>query len=116
MIEISAEQLSEGKADPYDSHPPLSQRLSALSGNGASPIAGEDQSAVCLLPGLGQLELRWLEFVSPERGQKLDLFEILRQLRTFSIPREQWFELSHRLGIANLIINTPEQKPAVTEV
>ena len=211
-------ELLGGASDPYDSHPPLCQRLAALGANRASLIAGEDQSAVCLLPGLEQLELRWLEFVSPEHktglraitwsesaelaiipswrsamaenpslfeglrieavpyalrdlpdisrkfrdpkgtflstqqriehaaqlaaiavgltlldhgwqleaspgllyfhkdGQELNLFETLGQLRTFSIPREQWFELSNRLGIADLAINTNDSKSTLKEV
>jgi hypothetical protein len=210
-------ELVGAESDPYDSHRPLRQRLAAVSGNGALPTADEDQSAVCLLPELEQLELRWLKFVNPERKtgfrtvawsesatvaiipswrsavaenpslfeglrieavpyavrdlpeisrkfrdpkgtllgpeqrtelaaqllaiavgltlldhgwqleanpgllyfhkdeQKLNVFEILGQLRSFSLPREQWFELSHRLGIADLIISAAETKPAFEE-
>ena len=59
-------ELVGGESDPYDSHPPLRQRLAAVSENGVSLPAGKDQSAICLLPELEQLELSWLEFVSPE--------------------------------------------------
>src|SRR5215472_741471 len=59
-------ELVGGESDPYDSHPPLRQRLAAMNQYGVSLEAGEDQGAVCLLPQLEQLELRWLEFVSPE--------------------------------------------------
>ena len=59
-------ELVGGESDPYHAHPPFRQRLAAVSGNGVSLIAGEDQSAVCLLPELEKLELRWLEFLSPE--------------------------------------------------
>lgn len=209
-------ELVGGESDPYDSHPPLRQRLAAVSENGVSLLAGKDQSAICLLPELEQLELSWLEFVSPEHktgfrpvawsesatlatipswrsamadnpslfeglrieavpyalrdcdlreisrkfhdpkgtlltpeqriehvaqllpiavgltllddgwqleanpgllyfhkdGQKLNVFDTLGQLRSGSFPREQWFELSNRLGIADLIINAAETKPA----
>jgi Zn-dependent protease with chaperone function len=210
-------ELAGGESDPYDSHPPLRQRLAAVSGNEISLIGGEDQSAVCLLPELEQLELRWLEFISPERktgfhavawsesasvaiipswrsalaenpslfeglrieavpyalrdlpeisrkfhdpkgmllrpeqriehvaqllpiavgltlldhgwqleanpgllyfhkdGQKLNVFEILGQLRGGSFPHEQWLGLSHRLGIADLMINAAETKPSFKE-
>lgn len=210
-------ELVGGESDPYDSHPPIGQRLAAVSENEVSLIDAEDQSAVCLLPELEQLELRWLEFVSPEHktgfravawseaatlaiipswrsamaenptlfeglrieavpselrdlretsrkfhdpkgmllrpeqriehvarllpiavgltllehgwqlevspgllyfhkdGQKLNVFEVFGQLRSGSFPREQWFELSRRLGIADLIITAAEVKPAFKE-
>ena len=213
-----AKELVAGASDPYDSHPPIRERLAAVNGNGIALVAGKDQSAVGLLPQLEQLELRWLGFISPEHktgfravawsesaalaiipswraaaaenpglfeglrleavpyavrdlgklsqkfhdpqgrllapeqriehvaqllaiavgltlidhgwqleaspgllyvhkdGQKLDVFEILRQLRSVSLPREQWCELSHRLGIADLMIDRNEASPTVNEI
>lgn len=210
-------ELVGGESDPYDSHPPLRKRLAAVNQNLVSPEAGEDQGAVCLLPELEQLELRWLEFASPEHktgfravawsesatlaiipswrsamaenpslfeglrieavpyalrdlretsrklrdpkgtllspeqrieqvarllpiavglalldhgwqleanpgllyfhkdGQKLNVFEILGQLRSGSFPREQWFELSQRFGIADLFITAADKNPALKE-
>lgn len=210
-------ELVGGESDPYDSHPPLRQRLTAVSQNGVSLETDEDQGAVCLLPQLEQLELRWLEFVSPERTrgfravawsesatlaiitswrsamaenpslfeglrieavpcalrdlreisrkfqdpkgtllspeqrieyvvqllpiavgltlldhgwqleanpgllyfrkdeQKLNVFEILRQLRSGSFPGQQWFDLSQRLGIADLIITAAGKTSALKE-
>ena len=60
-------ELLGGESDPYDSHPPLAQRLAAVNQDGVTLEASDDQAAACLLPQLEQLELRWLEFVSPER-------------------------------------------------
>ena len=60
--------------------------------------------------GLTLLDNGWLLEANPgvlyfhKDGQKLNVFEILGQLRSGSFPREQWFELSNRLGIADLII------------
>jgi hypothetical protein len=212
------EQLVGQESDPYDSHPPLRQRLAAVIQNEVSLEAGENEGAVCLLPQLAQLELGWLEFAAPEHKsgfraiawsesaslaiipswrsaiaenpslfqglrveavpfalrdlreilpkfqdpkrrllspqqriedaahllsiavgltlldhgwqleakpglfyfhkeqQKLNVFEILGQLRCGSFSREQWFELSQRLGIADLLINTAETKPTLSEV
>jgi hypothetical protein len=72
-----------------------------------------------LLPiavGLTLLEHGWQLEANPgllyfhKDGQKLNVFEIVGQLRRGSFPREQWFELSRRLGIADLIINVVETK------
>jgi heat shock protein HtpX len=207
-------QLAAGESDPYNSHPPLRQRLAALGENGGSPSTGDDQAAASLLPELEQVELRWLQFANPDHKggfqpvawsetatlalipswrsamaanpslfeglrveavpsavrdlktisqnfrepkgrllsqeqkiehvahllpvavsltlldhgwqleakpgllylhkdeQKLNVFEIIGQLRRGSFSREQWFDLSRRFGIADLVINAPETKPA----
>ncbi len=50
------EQLTHGKADPYDTHPPLKERIAAVASLPAGPDMAEDLPAVSLLEDVPALE------------------------------------------------------------
>jgi hypothetical protein len=50
------EQLTTGKADPYDTHPPLKDRIAAVAGLPAGPDLSEDLPALSLLEAVPVLE------------------------------------------------------------
>ena len=53
--------LGAAESDPYDTHPPLAERLAALRAEPAGPAAGNDEPATSLLADLPGAELRLLE-------------------------------------------------------
>jgi heat shock protein HtpX len=55
-----AEELAQGKADPYDTHPPLRDRVTALGGLPPGDAAGGEPSALTLLDDVPALERRLL--------------------------------------------------------
>jgi Zn-dependent protease with chaperone function len=57
--------IAHEKADPYDSHPPLRERLRALGDPAPPPPSPGDPLAVSLLRGLDALELRLFEHAFP---------------------------------------------------
>lgn len=60
-----AKQLAEGKTNPYDTHPPLRDRIAAIE-----KMTGESQEqrepALSLLCDPEAAELRWLESINPK--------------------------------------------------
>jgi heat shock protein HtpX len=50
------EELKTGKADPYDTHPPLKDRIEAVSSLPAGEVAGDDPPALSLLEDVPALE------------------------------------------------------------
>jgi hypothetical protein len=56
--------LQATKAAPYDTHPPLSERISALSGLPPGPDPSGQPPAISLLSDLPELERRWLAMVA----------------------------------------------------
>lgn len=69
--------IKAGTADPYDSHPPLNERVAALraAGGGAKPVV--DASAVTLLRDVRRLEADLLQtlFIDPEKARELKSVE-----------------------------------------
>ncbi len=61
-----ARQIAEGKADPYDTHPSLRERLAAIEGlpRGDQPLA--EPPAISLLESVAELETRLLARVAGE--------------------------------------------------
>jgi hypothetical protein len=76
---------------------------------GAASFARFAKGAGFLL-GLTLLDHGWQFEANPgffyfhKEEHKLNVFEILGQLRSGSFSRDQWFDLSQRLGISDLII------------
>ncbi len=68
-------ELREGKSDPYDTHPQLSERLAALAEmpRGESPAV--DSSALTLLNSVQQLEDSLFKFMIPRRSSDLQSIE-----------------------------------------
>jgi Zn-dependent protease with chaperone function len=64
---IVEEEARRGKGDPYDSHPPLRERLAALGDPEPVPPSDRDPPAADLLEGLEGLEEALLAFAFPGR-------------------------------------------------
>jgi Zn-dependent protease with chaperone function len=64
-------EVREGKVNPFDSHPPLNERLSALqllpSGDANDPTP-----AITLLNNAGALEVELLQYIARHSGKKLE--------------------------------------------
>ncbi len=56
MDELLQDQLSSAKADPYDTHPPLKDRIAAVASLPPGPALSEDLPAVSLLEDVPALE------------------------------------------------------------
>lgn len=66
------EEMKSQNVDPYDTHPPLPQRLAALQGLTANVQAPNEAPATSLLSDLAQLERDLLSFIaSPEAVSQL---------------------------------------------
>ena len=59
-------EISEGKTKPYDSHPPLKDRLAALGNIKGRDIPADTRSAVSLLNDPNSAELRFVQGLNPE--------------------------------------------------
>jgi heat shock protein HtpX len=65
VAEAIGKEIEEGKIDPYDTHPPLRDRIAAIE---QLTIAASDQNsalALSLLESLEDAELQFIAFVSP---------------------------------------------------
>ena len=66
------EELKNGKANPYDTHPPLKDRIAAVEKFPAGEIPASDPPALCLLEDVPALESELLITIAgPETAQKL---------------------------------------------
>ena len=59
-------EIREGKTDPYDSHPPLRDRITAAQGLPGRSQVDDNQSAWSLLNDGGTTELAFLHAVNPD--------------------------------------------------
>lgn len=60
------EEIVSGKGDPYDTHPPLRERIAALERLPPGPAARHDALAITLLDDVADLERRLLASVADE--------------------------------------------------
>ncbi|MBI3476564.1 MAG: M48 family metalloprotease [Acidobacteria bacterium] len=61
-----AAQIAEAKVDPYDSHPPLRDRIAAANLLSVDAMAEDHQPASILLTDIDQAELNFLEVANPQ--------------------------------------------------
>jgi heat shock protein HtpX len=59
-------ELAEGKADPFDTHPPLRERIAAVGSLPSASQPASDGLAITLLGSVDDLEKRWLAMVAGE--------------------------------------------------
>lgn len=76
LSEFVAKELNEGQANPYDSHPPLRERLDALEPLATGP-AEDGPAATTLLHDVAELEAELIAslFTDPARAQSLRQIE-----------------------------------------
>jgi heat shock protein HtpX len=70
-------EMSRGVADPYDSHPPLNERVAALSTGDRTKPSQVDARAVSLLRDVQRLEWELLQtlFADPQKAKELKSVE-----------------------------------------
>jgi heat shock protein HtpX len=69
------QELKEGKPDPYDTHPQLSQRLEALNGLPQGPILETDPLSLSLLNNVPGLEEQMFAIMFPNQTAKPQLIQ-----------------------------------------
>lgn len=60
-------QLSQGATDPYDTHPPLKDRVAALQSHVLGPQSTDSGPAIGLLESVDEIELELLRMIVPGR-------------------------------------------------
>jgi hypothetical protein len=69
-------QLAEGKADPYDTHPPLRERIAALALLPEGPPQSQDLPAVSLLEDVSTLERELLaQLAGADKAAQLEAID-----------------------------------------
>jgi hypothetical protein len=88
-------EIAEGKTEPYDTHPPLRDRIAAIERLEAEPGEKDGELAISLLEGPESTELQFLEMMNPN-------------LRKISLRQVGWDEIGQAVTI-------PSWKAAVSE-
>jgi heat shock protein HtpX len=70
VLEGIETEMREGKSEPYDSHPPLRDRVAAAQRLATSSHEIDTRPATELLDNMGDEEVRFLQAVNPELIQK----------------------------------------------
>lgn len=103
------EQLTHGKADPYDTHPPLKERIAAVASLPPGSDLGEDLPAVSLLEDVPALELALIsQMAGTEKAARLKPIPWQEVGAEVYVP--QWTKLV-QLNHAGLQSVTPESLP-----
>lgn len=109
MDKLLEEQLSSGKADPYDTHPLLKDRIAAVASLPAGPTLDEDLPAASLLEDVPALERALLsQMAGTEQAAKLKPISWEQVGLQVYVP--QWTRLV-QLNTAGLQGVTPESLP-----
>ena len=88
-------EIAEGKTEPYDTHPPLRDRIAAIEKFVAEPSEKDEEMAISLLDKPESTELQFLELVNPKLAKN-------------SLRHVGWDEISQTVTI-------PSWKAAVGE-
>ncbi|MBL9138911.1 MAG: M48 family metallopeptidase [Verrucomicrobiales bacterium] len=103
------EELKTGKADPYDTHPPLKERIAAVEHLPAGDVGPEDRPATTLLTDLGKVESRLMaSLFKPDFAEKLEPIDWQEVSARVYLPN--WTALT-RANLATLSGVTPESLP-----
>jgi heat shock protein HtpX len=70
------QEMAEGKIDPYDTHPPLRERLAALGERAAKATPDTGPRAITLFDRVDELEARLVTHVSDAKGETQPLAAI----------------------------------------
>jgi hypothetical protein len=77
--------MVEGQADPYDTHPPLRERIAAVKNMPNNETTGDDLPAISLLGDVEGLEARLLSAIAPEASA-----QVLPPLAWDDVGRKIW--------------------------
>jgi Zn-dependent protease with chaperone function len=89
------QEILKGKATPYDTHPPLRDRVAALERLGISPREDDSEMASSLMSQFESAEIQFLEFLNPKKSMG-------------SLRRVSWDEIAEAVTI-------PSWRSAVSE-
>lgn len=105
------EQLKTGKTSPYDTHPPLKDRIAAVAKLPPGEIPAEDLPALALLENVPALESELLATIAgPQAAQKLK--PVLWSEVGSQVYLSQWQQVT-KANAAALKGITPESLPAL---
>lgn len=93
-------QLTEGKTNPYDTHPPLRDRIAAMEKVSEGSHERRDEPAFSLLREPEATELRWLESLNP-------------QIPKGGLRRVKWAEIASTVTIPSWKSSVSELRPIV---
>jgi heat shock protein HtpX len=97
LEEAVEQEYKEGKQDPYDTHPPLRERLAALGVTPSGPALAAGERALSLLDGLPTLErdlgIVWANRTVTEQPSILNLG------RVTSLTSLTWDEVGTRISL-----------------
>jgi heat shock protein HtpX len=109
------EALKEGKADPYDTHPPLKDRIAAVQGIVGGEVFTEDPPAITLLGDVAALEHELLvELAGPENAAKLKTISWDKVCEEVYLP--QWRKLVQANEAVLQTVQTEDLPAKVTEL
>ena len=107
------EELKSGKANPYDTHPPLKDRIAAVANLPAGDIPANDPPAISLLENIPALESELLKTIAgPEAAQKLK--PVLWKDVGAQVYLTQWKQLA-KANTKSLKGVTPESIPQISD-
>jgi heat shock protein HtpX len=105
------EELKSGKADPYDTHPPLKERIAAVEALGVGETRSDEAPALSLLADVPALEKQLLQTIAgPEQAGKLNPIEWPNVCTQVYLP--QWKKLVE-VNVAALSNVQPESLPGM---
>jgi hypothetical protein len=67
-----AHEMESGQVHPYDTHPPLRERIAALGANAVSSDADAGLRAITLLENEDQIEARLVDFLPDAKGKRFE--------------------------------------------
>jgi hypothetical protein len=111
MDELLEEELTGGKGNPYDTHPPLKERIAAVASLPAGPALPEDRHAVSLLENVPALERELMaQIAGAEQAAKLKYIAWDEVGSHVYVP--QWTRLT-QLNANAILGVTPESLPTL---
>jgi heat shock protein HtpX len=110
--EAIEQEMAEGKSDPYDTHPPLRDRVAALGAHATRAVPDAGPRAITLLDRVDELEARLVAHVSDAKSDAPPLAAIAWSEAGPQVWSAIWREKVHTAG-EKLTGVTPAQIPAI---
>jgi len=96
-------EIEEGKTEPYDTHPPLRDRIAAIEKFVAEPSEKDEEMAISLLDKPESTELQFLELVNPKLAKN-------------SLRHVGWDEISQTVTIPSWKAAVGEYAPMIVGI
>jgi heat shock protein HtpX len=112
VVEETEREIAEGKSDPFDSHPPLRDRLAGLAKLTQGEIPETDAAAASVLRGMDSLEAELLAFITGKSEIKSWRSVVWEKVGDeVYLPSWEKTVLKHRQGLQGL---RPADFPQIT--